>query len=472
MATFQEKQQLISHPEKVQSLYPGHTFEKLVSNNRLHSYKHLRTPRSGKVVAYWLIGILIIAIGSLFLPWQQNIRANGFVTALLPEERPQRVNAIIDGYIEHWYVQEGQYVRKGDPIVRIGEIKDKYFDPKTLERLVEQVEAKRQAAYFIKEKIHAIDQTIVALKEGLKWSLDKAKNKLEQAQYKVRIDSAEVVAAQTDYDVAKERFARYQALYEKGLLSLTDFESRKLKLQEALAKVTAAQNKLLASRNELMNARIEISSIEADYQAKIAKAIAEKDEATYNYNDALGSIAKLENEKSNIEIRNQFYIIRAPQSGLIVKAAKTGIGETIKQGEPVATIMPEKHTLAVELYVSANDVPLISRGRKVRLQFDGWPALQFSGWPRVAIGTFGGVVKVIDFVNSKDGKYRVLVTEDPEDEKWPHQLRIGSGVLGWAMLDEVTLGFELWRQFNGFPPSLSSPPEDDFEIKAAEKEKK
>jgi multidrug resistance efflux pump len=471
MATLKEKQQLMLRPEKSQSLYPGHTFETLVSNNRLHSYKHLKTSRSGKIVAYWLVGISTVALGSLFLPWQQNIRANGYVTALKPEERPQRVNAIIDGYIEQWYVQEGQYVKKGDALVKIGEIKDKYFDPQTLQRLSEQVEAKKNAAHFIKEKITAIEAQIIALQEGMKLSLEKAQNKLEQAHYKVTIDSADAIAAQIDYEVAKERFNRYQSLYQKGLLSLTEFESRKLKLQETQAKAVAAQNKLLASRNELINTRIEINAIRADYQSKIAKALSEKEEATYNYNDALGSVAKLQNEKSNIEIRNQFYIIRAPQDGIIVKAAKTGIGETVKQSESVATIMPEKHTLAVELYVSANDVPLLSRGRKVRLQFDGWPALQFSGWPRVSIGTFGGVVNVIDFVNSKDGKYRVLVTEDPEEEKWPRQLRMGSGVLGWAMLDEVSLWFELWRQFNGFPPSLSAPPQDDFNLQP-EKEKK
>jgi multidrug resistance efflux pump len=471
MTSFEERQQLIAHPEKSRSLYPGHTFETLVSNNRLHSYKHLKTHRSGRIVAYWLIGISSLAIGSLFLPWQQNIRANGYITALKPEERPQQINAIIDGYIENWYAQEGQYVKKGDPLLKIAEVKDKYFDPQTLKRLGEQVDAKKNAAHFIKEKINAIEAHIIALREGMNLSLEKAKNKLEQAHYKVTIDSAEVVAAQIDYEVAKERFNRYQNLYEKGLLSLTDFESRKIKLQETQAKATAAQNKLLASRNELINTRIEISSIRADYQSKITKALSEKDEATYNYNDALGGVAKLQNEKSSIEIRNQFYIIRAPQNGIIVKATKAGIGETIKQGESIATIMPEKHTLAVELYVSANDVPLISRGRKVRLQFDGWPALQFSGWPRVSIGTFGGIVSVIDFVNSPKGKYRVLVTEDPKEEKWPRQLRIGSGVLGWAMLDEVSLWFELWRQFNGFPPSLSSPPEDDFNLES-EKAKK
>jgi adhesin transport system membrane fusion protein len=126
--------------------------------------------------------------------------------------------------------------------------------------------------------------------------------------------------------------------------------------------------------------------------------------------------------------------------------------------------------MAVEMTVRAMDVPLIEAGRKVRIQFDGWPALQFSGWPNVSVGTFGGLVKVIDRVDDTGGNYRILVTPDPNDEPWPEQLRMGSGTKGWVMLDNVKVGYEIWRQLNGFPPSLYEAPEsNDKGAKAAKK---
>nr|GFD27500.1 hypothetical protein [Tanacetum cinerariifolium] len=79
-----------------------------------------------------------------------------------------------------------------------------------------------------------------------------------------------------------------------------------------------------------------------------------------------------------------------------------------QEGESIATLQPEAPLLAAELYVRAMDVPLIQRGRTVRLQFEGFPAIQFSGWPSAAVGTFGGMVTVIDVVNSPGGKYRLL----------------------------------------------------------------
>ena len=102
-------------------------------------------------------------------------------------------------------------------------------------------------------------------------------------------------------------------------------------------------------------------------------------------------------------------MIRAPQDGYVVRALRGGIGEQLKEGDPVVTILPASPRSAVALQVSAADVALLGLGRKVRLQFDGWPALQFSGWPAAAVGTFGGVVAVIDPVAGPDGAYGVLV---------------------------------------------------------------
>ena len=153
-------------------------------------------------------------------------------------------------------------------------------------------------------------------------------------------------------------------------------------------------------------------------------------------------------------IRNEMYHIDAPQDGYIVQALKTGVGETVKEGEALLTIAPARPEQAVVLYVKAMDVPLLKPGRKVRLLFDGWPALQFSGWPSVSVGTFGGVIKVIDAVEGGQGKFRVLVIPDSTEQPWPAQVRMGSGVHGWAMLDTVPVWFEIWRQLNGFPPSI------------------
>ena len=51
-----------------------------------------------------------------------------------------------------------------------------------------------------------------------------------------------------------------------------------------------------------------------------------------------------------------------------------------------------------------------------------------------------------------NGKYRMLVAEDPDDHPWPEELRPGSGAMTLTLLKDVPIWYELWRQFNGFPP--------------------
>lgn len=416
-----------------------------------NSFRLIGEPRVARALSRWVLAILAILLIAIWMPWTQNIRSTGQVTTFNPSDRPQTVNSTIAGRIEEWYVQEGEYVNKGDTILTLSEVNEQYFDPNLLVRLSEQILAKEGALEANSEKVIALQEQIKALRAGLVFSLEKARNKIKQAQLKVESDSMDMVAAQVDFEIATVQFERQEKLYLQGLKSLTEYETRKLKLQEMTAKLMSSRNKFQTSKNELLNSRIELNSLQADYQDKISKAESELKTTVAYVSESRGEISKLNNSYANLEIRSSFYVIQAPQAGYIVKALRSGIGETIKQGEAVVTVMPDDPKLAVALYVRPIDLPLLEVGRKVRIQFDGWPALVFSGWPNTSFGTFGGKVAVIDNIDSQ-GKYRILVVPDEEEDHWPEAIRVGSGAYGWALLNEVPIWYELWRQFNGFPP--------------------
>lgn len=436
--------------------------------NSLHT---LHSPKTARIVYRWILGIVVVLLLVMFLPWQQNINGKGYVTALTPQDRPQNVQNAVAGQIQHWNVREGDFVKKGDTLLIISEIKDDYFDPQVLVRTQEQIQAKQDAINAYQAKITATDNQISALRQGLQFSLEKARNKLIQARLKVRSDSADLVAVNRNFQIAKERLERGESMYKDGTISLTDVETRRLKFQEDQAKVVSQNQKLGISRNELINARIELSSVEAEYQKDIAKSFSDRSSALSSLADGESELSKLRNKYENIRIRRDQYIIHAPQDGYIIKTLKAGLGETIKEGESIVTLQPNQPELAVELYVKAMDLSLIAPGRHVRLEFDGWPALQFSGWPGTSVGTFGGTVAIIDRVNSKNGEYRLLIKPDHqgnENEIWPEQLRIGSGATGFVMLKDVPIWWEIWRQLNGFPPDYLEdilPNEDKKEAK-------
>ncbi len=404
-----------------------------------------------------LFAFFVLVLLMMFLPWTQNIQGEGFLTTLTPDQRPQTIQSPIPGRIEKWYVREGDRVSKGDTILFISEIKNEYFDPNLVERTDMQVEAKSLSVRSYKEKVKALEAQIEALTQERILKLEMAENKLLQAKYKVQADSIDLVAARTNLRIAERQFERSQTLNSEGLLPVTHFEAKSLKLQETQAKLISQENKLLGSRNEVINAQVEIGRIKAEYVDKISKARSEKFTAESSRFDSEAMVTKLENERTNYEMRRNLYYITAPQDGFINRALQTGIGETFKEGDKLVGIMPTNYQMAVETFVDPIDLPLINLGEKVRIQFDGWPAIVFSGWPNVSYGTYGGEVVAIETFISENGKYRILLSPDPDDHEWPVDLRIGSGARTIALLSDVPIWYELWRQLNGFPPDYYQP---------------
>lgn len=409
------------------------TIEKGLPPDALYSLRVLRTPEGGKKLARILLFLGFVTLIVMFLPWQQNIHGNGKLTALSPANRPQTVETAIAGRIQQWKINEGQLVQAGDTLVILSEIREKYFDPAFLERLREIISAKEQSLQSKNQKASALRRQIKSLQVAMQGKIDQSKAKLEGERVR--------------YNNAKNQYERNKELYDAGNIPLTKFQDFQYKFQ--------------GSEADFINAEIEVQRVQAEYLDKISKAESDLSNTLAEQFDTQADLSKLRNEYVNMQVRSQQYFILAPQTGHVVKATQAGIGETIKEGDAICTIMPQSDDVAVEMYVRAMDVPLISIGRRVRIEFDGFPALQFSGWPSISVGTFGGTVRVIDYVNTLPGQFRILVTPDPEDIAWPSQLRIGSGTMGWVMLDNVPVWYELWRQLNGFPPSLYKEPEPD-----------
>lgn len=431
--------------------------EKELEKNELPSFRNIYHINRTSRVRKWLWGSLILVILVMFLPWTQNIRARGLITTLRQEQRPQQLNSIIGGRVEKWYVKEGDFVQKGDTILQLGEIKVEYFDPALLERTGLQIDAKQNAAEGYQNKALTASQQVAALEEGRDLKLTQIDIKLKQQQLKVESDSIDLGAVQNELAVAKRQIDAAKAMLDSGVISLVDFERRKITFQNATAKRIGAENKYLQSRQELTALKIEKNTVIQDYTDKIAKAKGDGFSALSDKASSEAEVAKLRNAYTNYDMRNQLYYVTAPQSGQITKARKAGIGEILKEGDMIVEIVPDNIQYAVELFVEPMDMPLLSKGQKIRFVFDGFPAIVFSGWPASSYGTFGGLVTAIENSVSSNGKFRVLVTEDPSDKAWPRLLRIGGGANGIALLKDVSVGYELWRNINGFPPEYYQP---------------
>ncbi|HLO45700.1 MAG TPA: HlyD family efflux transporter periplasmic adaptor subunit [Leadbetterella sp.] len=433
------------------------SFENIDEDAKVSSFSSIYHIDQKSSLRKWFLGIVIFAVIVLVLPWTQNIRSNGNITTLRQEDRPQEVNTVIPGKVVKWFVKEGDFVQKGDTILQLGEVKVEYFDPVLLQRTQSQIDAKNQSIAAYQGKASTSITQVEVLRNAMELKLNSVDNKIGQQRLKITSDSADLAAANNALSAYSRQIAAAKVMLDSGVISLTEFEKRRVTYQDAIAKTTSNGNKLSQSRQELLNLRIERNGVVQEYLDKIAKAEGERFGSVSAAASTEAEVIKLENTLANYDARQQLFFITAPQSGQITKAMKAGIGEMLKEGEMIVEIVPQNTKLAVEMFVSPLDLPLINKGQKVRFVFDGFPAIVFSGWPQTSYGTYSGVITAVETSVSANGMFRVLVAEDKDDRPWPKNLRMGGGSKGIALLKDVPIFYELWRNINGFPPEFYVP---------------
>lgn len=411
--------------------------------------------RYGRVVRLAFYFILIATFVMLFLPWTQTVTMEGTVSVLDPGNKPQQITSRIAGRIEQWYIRDGDFVKRNDTIAFISEIKEEYMDTLLVARSESQVKAKEVALQAYEKKIQAIDQQIDALNTSLRLKVNQGRNKIIQVRAKLSSDSMEAEASRLGVKVAEEQFKRYDELLSKGVISKTEHENRRIKLQESQAKRISAENKVISTKNELFNSELELNSIQQEYNEKLMKAESDKFSTLSLLYDAQGALAKLQSQLTGYSLRSNYYYVLAPQDGYIQNIVIKGVGEIVKEGGVLCSIVPHAKEQVVELYVDPIDLPLIRKGDKVNLIFDGWPSFVFTGWPGMSYGAFHAEIISFDKAISPNGKFRVLAAN--RDAKWPQAVQIGGGAKGFALLQDVPLIYELWRKANGFPPEFYQP---------------
>lgn len=409
-------------------------------------------------VKRWFLFIFIGGIIVLFLPWTQNIKVTGNVSTLYQEQRPQQLNSPIPGRIIKWYVKNGDYVKKGDTLLQLSEVKEDYLDPLLVKRTEMQVEAKKGVRDYYEAKVGTTNNQMQALNSARDLKLNQLKVKISQLNNKLTGEEAELEAAKNELRMTSDQYERQKKMYDEGLVSLTQFQQRSVSYQNALAKKTATENKLAQTRQEIVNVSIEQNATIQDYNEKLSKTEGERFQSMGQIEGSDGDIAKLENQVANYKARQGLYFVIASQDGQVVQINKAGIGEILKDGESIGIIVPEKVDYAVEIYIKPVDLPLVKEGQRVMCIFDGFPAIVFSGWPNSSYGTFAGKVIAVENNISTNGMFKALVVQDKNEKQWPPKIKMGTGVQGIAILNDVPVWYELWRNINGFPP-------DYYEVK-------
>ncbi|MDX2031878.1 MAG: biotin/lipoyl-binding protein [Blastocatellia bacterium] len=433
---------------------------------KITSLELMKTPHAMRPIAIALLLLVaIVVLCLIFVPWQQSVTGYGRVMIFSPMDRPQSIEAQIPGRLVRWNLVEGQAVKAGDVIAELEDIDSKFLTDGQVERLKSQRGFTEAQLAQAASREAALEGQLKDLDGSRNLAIPAAEQRARQAEDTVRQAEQNVEQARQAVVTEELNLKRVQELFDKGLRSKRDLELQELAIVTARTRLETNQAGFDAARKALQVARLDRDRVVNDTSATLNSVRASLASVRETIAKTNSDLQKLEVDVDNVSLRAAQRLVRAPRDGKIVRVRKVGQGETVKAGDELAVLAPTTDDKAVEMWLSDYDAPLVSVGRTVRLNFAGWPAVQFVGWPSIAVGTFAGKVKVMDAVDDGKNRFRVLIVPDDDliksgkEEPWPplDQLRPGAEVNGWVMLDTVSLGFELWRQFNAFPPSLSRP---------------
>lgn len=408
--------------------------------------------RAGRKLSIALAVLLVtLPVVLIVVPWQQNVPGAGRVTALDPLDRIQVIPAPVSGRLSKLNVREGTRVTEGQELAVMEDL-----DPEFSSRLDQQVEFARVKLESAHTNLETLDARLISLQTGLEAALRGANAEYNLAIEKVKGEEQKLEAEVKKLTFLEEDFGRQTRLLKKGQASEQKQQKAEADYGEQKAKVEAARSAVEQARRQRDAKQASVDKVAASEQAKIDEVKGKEQEARLKLQDARKAVTEAESAQA----RQATQVILSPRNGTVLRAAGANSADLISRGEPLMEIVPETEGLAVEVWLRGIDAPLVEVGRKARLQFEGWPAVQFAGWPSVAVGTFGGVVTQVDAQAAADGRVRVLIVPDPDDNEWPEgrYLRQGVRASGWVQLETVSTGYELWRQLNAFPPSLQSGP--------------
>jgi adhesin transport system membrane fusion protein len=428
-------------------------FDELSSLSWLQDLKAAQTSPIAVRVARSLLSLFLALLVFLSItPWQQNVQGHGRVIAYTPADRQQTIGAPVEGRISRWFVKEGSRVKQGEVIA---ELQDN--DPLLLQRLnnEHQVLLDRQGA--VENRVETFRQQLRMAELSRPQALTASEARLEMGKQRQKAAVQTLDAARAAKQTASLNLTRQQQLQQKGLASRRTLELAELEMNQRDAESERAQASLNAAKSEVDALNADWLRLSADTTASVEKTRAELNKAIEDQNYVRADLLKLQTRLA----RQQTQTIKAPRDGTLLRLLANPNAEQLKTGQALAILVPDTEQRAVELWVDGNDLPLIVTGSHVRLQFEGYPSVQFGGWPEFSVGSFGGQVSLIDATDDGKGHFRILVSPDPSDIPWPDVrfLRQGVRVNGWILLGRVTLGYEMWRIFNGFPALVLPEPQ-------------
>jgi len=291
--------------------------------------------------------ILVAGLGGVWVSWLVMARVPVYQlsqTARLEVERVHPVAATAVGRVTRSALVLGQQVKEGDILL--------------------EVEADLQSLATVGERtrLEALGGEVAEIGREINAELQAIEDARRAADAAVAEAQQRVLAAEAAATLAEEKLRRNNALGADGLVSTADVESARADHQSRTAELAAA-------RAVIEKLRAEQVATERDRRGRLASLLRARVNLEGLRATAVSTVALSERE---VDRRR----IRAPVSGRLGEVTPVQIGAVIREGDRLASIVPDGNVRVVAEF-AAPALGKLRPGQRSRLRLDGFPWTQY-----------------------------------------------------------------------------------------------
>jgi adhesin transport system membrane fusion protein len=368
-----------------------------------------RSNWSGVRILSWLImGFLATAVGwSFFAQLEQVSVASGEVK---PESKLKTIQHLEGGLIQRLYVQEGDVVKEGDPLVQLelavtGINKDELqvrIDSLKLQRARLQSEAFSTPLQFPETEasrrpdlLRTERETYDAHTREINSVIGGLNDQIRQRELAVAELETNRKSKRADQALLRERLDISQKLLKDNLTPRVEHLRLQSEAERLDGELMALEQSIPRASAALSETREKAREERAKFQRR---AQDELQQVEVNY----ARTVELLNEATDQRKRT---LITSPIDGVVKNMRFTTLGGVVKAGEPIMEIVPSGDQLVIEAKLSPTDRGYVAVGQSARVKISTYDFVRY--------GALEGKVTMIAADSNVDQKgeayFRVIV---------------------------------------------------------------
>lgn len=320
---------------------------------KLHGDVFLTQPLPFSALTILLFAIIVLV--GVMLVTGSYARSEHVVGHLMPSNGLVKIQAHQFGALSDKFVKEGDLVKKGDLLATIDVSQNSANGSSFTQKSREALD--RQAAILRVQT--TLEQNQLA-SELAKLRSEHTETQLNISSLELRIDLQREIMSS-----AKTAFMDAQQLREQGYISKVESERRRQTWLAQQAQVKLREQELAATVAKLQQLEIRLEQVPTESRQRLERLRTQQ--------------AELDARLTDLD-RQTAYTIKSPVDGRIATISSSSLGQSVRAGQPLMTILPVGSELRAELFVPSRAAGFVEEGQDVRILYDAFPYQRFGSF--------------------------------------------------------------------------------------------